>query len=122
MPDVDKAPMAIELVLKAEIPKYKSTGPEMFEIDTPTDDKPGGKPKPGVEPTDARVLPLRYSRIGKRLRFWGDVAESIQEVFGGVAGHGASYRGLGYRFLREARHRARGSSSLVNDGLPPQHQ
>ena len=77
MHDVDKAPMAIELALKAEIPKYKSAAPEMFEIDTPTDDKPGGKPKPGVEPTDARVLPLRCARIGRRLRLWGDVAESI---------------------------------------------
>ena len=62
--DVDKKPMAVELVLKAEIPKYKSTGSEVFDIDTPTGDKPKPGDEASVQPTDARVLPLRYSRIG----------------------------------------------------------
>ena len=87
--DYDKAPMLIERIRKKALDAYRLQKPgfpgqELSAEPIPEGGIPtprGDKPLEGaVDPTDARVLPLRFSKIGKRLRLWGDVAESIQEV------------------------------------------
>ena len=86
MRDYDKKVMRIERIKKTALTEYQAEppapsppeGPEKFSIETPRGD--GKPPAGGVSPTDARVLPLTFTKGGKRWRQWLDVSETIQEV------------------------------------------